>query len=223
MSIRIVGISGSPRHGNTEILVKAALEAAKQTGADVEVEFYSLAGKSIQGCTNCRACIKKGYCILKDDWAECFKPLIDPVPDGVLIGAPVYFFNINSQTRAFLERTTSLLKSNFFPESTSKPPDWSRTVGAGLSVGYDRNGGQEHTISSLVHWFLCNDFLAVGGTHIGYVGAPGWQMGESKKDSVANDTLVGLKSAAIVGARVANAARLIKLGGEALDAAKTQP
>lgn len=222
MSIRIVGLSGSPRHGNTEIMVKAALEAAKQTGADVETEYYSLAGKDIKGCLNCRACIKKGYCILKDDWAECFRPLIDPVPDGLLIGAPVYFFNINSQTRAFLERTTSLLKSNFFPESTTTPPDWSRTVAAGLSVGYDRHGGQEHTISTLMHWFLCNDFLAVGGTHVGYIGAPGWQMGESQKDSVAQDALVGMKSAAIVGKRVADTARLLKLGGEAEKALGTR-
>lgn len=43
-SIKIVGIAGSPRRGNTELLVKEALKAAESIG-DVETEFISLAGK----------------------------------------------------------------------------------------------------------------------------------------------------------------------------------
>ena len=36
--IKVIGISGSPRKGgNTEILVKNALEAAKTEGADTEI------------------------------------------------------------------------------------------------------------------------------------------------------------------------------------------
>lgn len=217
MKLRIVGISGSPRHGNTEIMVKAALESAeKAVGEDVQIEtqLISLVGKNIKGCLNCRACIKAGKCILKDDWEECFKPLIDPVPDGVILGAPVYFFSVNSQTRAFLERTTSLLKANFFKEAQQAPPDWSHTVGASLAVGYDRNGGQEHTIAALNNWFICNDFCLIGAKHIGYIGAPGWQMGEANRDSVEKDTLVGMKSAAIIGERVAKLALTIKKGSQ---------
>lgn len=216
MAIKIVGISTSPRHANSEIMVKAALEAAKGINAEVETEFVSLAGKNIKGCTNCRACIKTGYCILKDDWEECFRPLRDPVPNGVIIGAPVYFFNLNSQTRAFLERTTSLLKGNFFEDAKQFPPDWSKTAAAGMAVGFDRNGGQEHAISSLDHWFLINNFVVLGGTHVGYIGAPGWLMEESNKDSVAKDLKVGMKSAQIIGEKVARTALMLKLGSEAL-------
>ncbi len=216
MAIKIVGVSASPRHANTEIMVKAALEAAKGINAEVETEFVSLAGKDIKGCTNCRACIKTGYCILKDDWEECFKPLRDPVPNGVIIGAPVYFFNLNSQARAFLERTTSLLKGNFFPEAKQFPPDWTKTAAAGMAVGFDRNGGQEHAISSLDHWFLINNFVVLGGTHVGYIGAPGWLMDESGKDSVAKDIKVGMKSAQIIGEKVARTALMLQLGSEAL-------
>lgn len=216
MTIKIVGISTSPRRANSEIMVKAALEAAKGINAEVITEFVSLAGKNIKGCTNCRACIKTGYCIIKDDWEECFKPLRDPVPNGVIIGAPVYFFNLNSQTRAFLERTTSLLKGNFFSEAKQFPPDWTKTAAAGMAVGFDRNGGQEHAISSLDHWFLVNNFVVVGGTHVGYIGAPGWLMEESNKDSVEKDTKVGMKSAQIIGEKVAKTALMLQLGSEAL-------
>ena len=215
MSIRIVGVSASPRHANTDLLVKAALEAAK-INDNVETVFVSLAGKKIEGCLNCRGCITKGKCILKDDWEETFKPLMDPVPNGVIIGAPVYFFNMNSQARAYLERTTSLLKGLFFKEAKQLPPDWSKTAAAGLSVGYDRNGGQEHVISSLTHWFLINNFVCVGGSHIGYIGAPGWLMDEANKDSVSKDLKVGMAAAKIVGRRVAETGMMLKYGAEAL-------
>ncbi len=219
MPIRIVGVSASPRHANTELLVKTALEAAK-INDDVETVFVSLAGKKIEGCLNCRGCITKGKCVLKDDWDETFKPLMDPVPNGVIIGAPVYFFNMNSQARAYLERTTSLLKGLFFKEAKQLPPDWSKTAAAGISVGYDRNGGQEHVISSLTHWFLINNFVCVGGSHVGYIGAPGWLMDEASKDSVGKDLKVGMASARIVGRKVAETAMMLKLGAEAMEGLK---
>jgi multimeric flavodoxin WrbA len=215
----VVGISGSPRHANTEIMVREALSAA-ETVPGVVTEFVSLANKKISGCINCRGCVKKGFCIIQDDWQECVKPLIDPVPDGVILGAAVYFFNLNSQARAYMERCTSLLKGLFFKEASQMPPDWSRTAGAGIAVGYDRNGGQEHTISSIIHWFLINNFVCVGGSHVGYIGAPGWLDGENNRDSVLRDTAIGLEACRIVGRRVAETARLLKAGHAALQSAE---
>ncbi|MHB1394719.1 MAG: hypothetical protein ACYCYE_16965 [Clostridia bacterium] len=47
--LRFVGISSSPRHGNTEIMVKEALEAAKQEalirGYEAETVFISFKGR----------------------------------------------------------------------------------------------------------------------------------------------------------------------------------
>ena len=148
MRLRIVGISASPRRANTEILVKTALEAAK-INAEVETVYVSLANKKISGCINCGACLSKGKCIIDDDWAETFDALINPIPNGVILGAPVYFFNLNSQARAFMERATSLIKGWFYKEAVSQPPDWSRTVAGAIAVGADRHGGQEHVISSI--------------------------------------------------------------------------
>ncbi|KJS21875.1 MAG: hypothetical protein VR72_08405 [Clostridiaceae bacterium BRH_c20a] len=219
MTLRIVGISASPRKANTEILIKEALEGAKIT-QDVETVFISLAGKKINGCINCRGCITQGKCIIKDDWEETFKPLIDPIPNGVILGAPVYFFNLNSQARAYMERATSLLKGLFFKDAKQFPPDWSKTAAAGVSVGYDRHGGQEHTISSIIHWFLINNFVAVGGSHIGYIGAPGWLMDEANKDSVAKDIKVGMASARIVGRKVAETGLMLKYGADILEQMK---
>jgi len=209
--VRIIGFSLSPRHGNTEIMVKEALQASK-IHKGIETEFISLQGKIIKGCSNCRACIKTGYCIIKDDWKEVFKPLIEPIPEGVIIGAPVYFYNLNSQARAFMERTTSLMKGLFFKECPIKPPDWTHTASGVLTVGFDRNGGQEHAMSTMLHWLLVCGFVAVGGGYPGYIGAPGWQMGGSAIDSVKDDIHIGIPSARHVGKRVGETAILLKTG-----------
>ena len=106
MNLKIIGVSGSPRHANTEVMVKHALEAAKSIETpevSVETQFISLAQKNVRGCLNCRGCVRTGKCVLKDDWDELFRPLYDPMPDGVIFGASVYFYGINSQMRAYME------------------------------------------------------------------------------------------------------------------------
>lgn len=216
MGIKVVGISASHRKdSNNELFVKAALEASKIT-PNVETEFVSLAQKNIKPCNNCRGCIKLGRCVVKDDWDECFKALYDPIPNGVIFSAPVYFYNLNSQSRAFMERTTSLLKADFFKEAKQYAPDWSRTAAGAMAIGLDRNGGQEHAMSAIIHWFLTNKFVTVGCGHIGYIGAPGWLMGEYQNDSILKDEQVGLYAAKELGMRVATTGYLLKYGQEAL-------
>jgi multimeric flavodoxin WrbA len=100
--VRIVGISSSPRHANTEFLVQAALSAAEEKFGAV-TELISFKGKRISGCLDCKACERRcqenpaEQCVLDDDWGDLITPLVDPVPDGLLIGSPVYFLNVNAQ------------------------------------------------------------------------------------------------------------------------------
>ena len=78
--VRILGLSGSPRHGNTEILVNEALEAAAKLG-DVDVEFTSLADKKIKGgCEACYVCftqpLAEPLCtVYEDDLNEILKKI----------------------------------------------------------------------------------------------------------------------------------------------------
>ena len=59
VKVKILGISGSPRHGNTDILVKEALKAAEGLH-EVDVEFISLADVKIDGgCKADYACWRK--------------------------------------------------------------------------------------------------------------------------------------------------------------------
>lgn len=214
--LRFVGLSSSPRHANTEILVEKALLAAKEEaenrGYEAETVLLSLAGKKIQPCINCDGCVRKlSYCILKDDWLDVVKNFVDPVPNGVVLGAPVYFFNVNASMRSFMERWTSLVKAIWHPDFPHPVPDWTRTAAGAVTVGYDRNGGQETALSTMLHFLLLNKFVTVAPGHEGgYVGAAGWQMGldGATKDAVLTDD-EGIKQAVMLGKRIGQTAILL--------------
>jgi len=220
--IRIVGISSSPRHANTEFLVWEALEAAANKYG-VRTELVSFKGKRILGCIDCKACVRRRMptiqeqCILDDDWRELITPLVDPVPNGIIIGSPVYFFNVNAQLRAYMERCTSLVKG-YWGEVAHRPPDWSRTAGGAVTIGFHRHGGQEQVINTIVHWFLTLGMVAVGSHDpiegpLGYTGGAAWQdaSGSKAPDAVRDDEW-GLRSARAVGEKVAATAILLASG-----------
>lgn len=119
----------------------------------------------------------------------------------LIFGSPVYFFNVNATLRAFMERCTSLLKRRWHPEFPYPEPDWSKTISGAISIGSDRHGGQEQTITTIIHWLLTCGFPVVGSN---YIGAPAWQMG-----SVRNDEL-GLEGARNLARRICKLALLVK-------------
>jgi multimeric flavodoxin WrbA len=103
--MKILAICCSPRKGgNTEILLGEALEAAVKEGA--EIELFSVAGKNIEPCLACGSCRKDGICVQKDDMQSLFTKML--AADGIIFGTPVYFYNMNSQCKAIIDRTTSL-------------------------------------------------------------------------------------------------------------------
>jgi multimeric flavodoxin WrbA len=110
MAKKILGIVGSYRKSGTiDSLVSEVLSAAQERGAETE-KIY-LTDRQIEFCTNCRRCTQApgcepGKCIHNDDVADilarCGKA------DGIVIGAPVNFYNVNAVTRKFMERLTCL-------------------------------------------------------------------------------------------------------------------
>lgn len=216
--LRFVGICASPRKkGNTQILLGASLEAAERTASilnfSAEVELVQLAGRKISPCLGCDQCARqRRHCIIEDDWHNLVRPLIDPVPDGVIFGSPVYFFNQNALGRAYMERCTSLVKGIWDPDTTVPLPDWSTTVAGAVAVGYDRHGGGEVTLTSILQWFLVMGFPVVGGF---YIGGAAWTGLRSTQDAVKQDKQE-LEAARLVGRRIARTAALLKSGKQAL-------
>ena len=106
--MKILGLSCSPRkQGNTAILLGEALKGAQQEGA--EVELYSVSGKTIEPCDGCGTCWETGECHIKDDMQELYQKLL--AADGIIFGTPVYFYNMAAQTKAVMDRTMALGRS----------------------------------------------------------------------------------------------------------------
>ena len=150
--MKVIGISCSPRKaGNTDILVKEALAAAKSAGA--KTQFITVVGKNLSGCQGCQTCLSTGVCQIQDDMQDIHKSMLNA--DGIIFGTPVYFAMVSSQAKAVIDRTYSLL---FTKKLKNK-------VGAPV-VATHRIGGAQ-VLSQLEFWFT-NQRMLLAGAVIGY-------------------------------------------------------
>jgi multimeric flavodoxin WrbA len=120
--MKIVSILGSPRSkGNSATIANRFSETAAKLGA--EVRTYELNQLAYRGCQGCYACKKKlDHCGLKDDLTEVLDAVREA--DVVLLASAVYFGDITSQLKAFIDRTFSYLKPDFYtnPEPSRLGP-----------------------------------------------------------------------------------------------------
>lgn len=104
MSKRVLILSGSPRkNGNSDILCDEFKRGAEEAGNTVEkVRISEL---DINYCRACYACKKDGKCVLKDDMAALLQKMIDA--DVLVLASPVYFYSIDAQLKAVIDRTVA--------------------------------------------------------------------------------------------------------------------
>jgi multimeric flavodoxin WrbA len=103
--MQVLGISCSPRKkGNTDLLLEQALVGAIQEGA--KASHLSLRNMTISPCDGCYACAKTGKCHIDDDMKEVYEAL--EASQGVIIGAPIYFWSICGQAKVMIDRTVAL-------------------------------------------------------------------------------------------------------------------
>jgi multimeric flavodoxin WrbA len=192
--VKIIGVVGSPRtDGNTFYLVKNALKSAEAIGADTEI--INLGSKEIEPCIACDICKATGECGIYDDMREIEEKLMES--DGIIIGSPVYFGNVTSQLKMFIDRTRPL-RGNF------KLKD--KVCGA-IAVGGSRNGGQESTISAIHDFLLIHDTIVVGdGAPLAHYGGTG--VGGPKGDTIKDE--IGIETSKNIGKRVAELASRLK-------------
>lgn len=113
----IVGIVGSPRKaGNVSCIVNQVLKGAADSGAKTKIHYLN--DMDIRGCQSCRACIKKGICPTKDDMELILEDI--KAADGVIIGSPVYIWQVSGQTKIFMDRMYPLTDENHKPRYGSK-------------------------------------------------------------------------------------------------------
>ena len=104
MNKKVLILSGSPRKGgNSDILCDQFMKGAEESGN--EVEKIRVAEKNIGYCRACYACRGTGVCIIKDDVADILQKMIDA--DVLVLASPVYFYSIDAQLKALIDRTVA--------------------------------------------------------------------------------------------------------------------
>ncbi|MBN1152047.1 MAG: flavodoxin family protein [Dehalococcoidia bacterium] len=104
--MRVIGISGSPRKGNTEWMVDRVLAAARNGGA--ETELVLLRALDIRLCRGCLVCEadrgpNPGKCVIRDDMEPLLHKML--AADAIVFGTPVYFYLLSGWLKNFMDRT----------------------------------------------------------------------------------------------------------------------
>ena len=108
--MKILGVEGSPRNnGNTEKLVKTILESASKNGA--QTAFYKLTEMNISLCLGCSNCRESGACVTNDDMQLLHEEI--QASDAIIIGSPVYMWQVSGQTKLFMDRLVPFIKPDF--------------------------------------------------------------------------------------------------------------
>jgi multimeric flavodoxin WrbA len=124
--MKIVSLLGSPRpKGNTAFLAHRFCRTAETSGA--EIQTFALNKLKYRGCQACMTCkTKLDRCVLKDDLTEVLDAIRDA--DALVLASPVYYGDVSSQMKAFIDRTFSYLG----PDYTTNPHPCRLTPGKKL-------------------------------------------------------------------------------------------
>ncbi len=209
MKLKVLGICGSPRRkGNSEFLLKQALEEAKNVNPiEIETESYAISGKKFGPCLSCFRCIDlKGKCFQKDDFQELSEKWIDA--DVILYSVPVYHMGIPGQLKCFIDR----LGCTLFSRYGGQIPKNFKVIGS-IVQGEHLHTGQESTITDLInHALIVGAIPFSGDLWEAYIGAGGWTSNDLSKNALENQYKRGEfdATAAVRGAR-STAKRAVEL------------
>ena len=149
--MKVLGISFSYRHGNSQALVEHILKGAKDAGAETElVRFCDLEVKNCKGCGFCKA-PGNDTCSIKDDMQDLYKKI--DAADALVFGAPVYFGRMNAPAYTFIDRLYAKLN-----------PDFSLRISGGkkMAVAVTCGGGPEEDMENI------NKYLTTVGGFFGW-------------------------------------------------------
>ena len=199
--LKILAICGSPRKKSTYTALTEALKAAEEEGG-IETELIELRGRKINYCIHCNKCLKDNSpkcTVYSDGMDELYEKVYNC--DALLVGSPVYEMNITAQLAGFFNRfrpTWVMLQND--------PYFFARKVGAALTVGGTRNGGQESAINGIMGFFQTQGFTVCNGGGMTYSGAMLWSPGDG---SGTMDDEYGMERARYLGKKLAYTTKMV--------------
>lgn len=182
--MKVIALNGSPhKEGNTYRALKEACDVLNAEG--VETEIINVGSLTLTGCRACGACAKLGKCVINDGFNEIAEKTA--AADGIIVGSPVYYADINGTMKCFLDR--------FFYGNSAKM----RFKPCAAIVAL-RRSGVTHSYQTIYNYFTIAEMLITPTTY--WPGAHGRLPGEAEQD------LEGMRIARGIGH---NMAYLLKL------------
>lgn len=148
---RILAIYGSPRrNGNTSILLKKAVEGARESGAEVnEVVLRDL---KMSPCLEIYGCKKEGRCVIKDDFHNVAGMMQEA--DGIMLASPIFFYSVSAHTKILIDRCQSLWVKKYWIGSASDNLQDFKKKGLFISVGATRGKKLFDGVLLTIKYFL---------------------------------------------------------------------
>ena len=183
--MKVIAFNGSPRaKGNTYQALSIALQEIE--GAGISTELIDLCEHEIHGCRACGACFKNKdrECIIKDDKVNEYVGKIARA-DGLIIGSPVYFGNLSSQTKAFIDRVGYVNRAN--------GDLFKRKVGAAVAI--NRRAGALETFNTINNFFLIAQMIVPGSSY--------WNVGTALRQGEFINDIEGMNTMRNLGQNIA--------------------
>ncbi len=130
--VKLCAVFGSPRRkGNTALLLKKAIEGAKDAGA--EVTEIVLRDKKMSPCLEIYGCRDTGKCVIKDDFHEIADQMLES--NGVMLASPIFFYSVSAHTKMLIDRCQSLWMKKYHIEKADRNNWIPKRKGLFLSLG----------------------------------------------------------------------------------------
>lgn len=99
--MKVLLVNGSPHEkGCTYTALNEVAETLNHEGIDTEI--FHIGTKPLAGCTACKRCFQRGYCVINDRVNEFLEIAGDF--DGYIFGSPVHFAAAGGAITSFMDR-----------------------------------------------------------------------------------------------------------------------
>jgi multimeric flavodoxin WrbA len=135
--MKILAIYGSPRRrGNTSLLLKRAVDGARQAGA--EVDEIVLRDLKMSPCLEIYGCKEDGRCVIQDDFQQVYDQLL--ACRALMIASPIFFYAVSAHTKILMDRCQSLWVKKYWIDKV--PFGKGELTRRGLFISVGATGGK---------------------------------------------------------------------------------
>ena len=128
----ILAIYGSPRReGNTSVLLKQAVQGARDAGADIEE--ITLRDLKMSPCLEIYGCLKTGRCAIQDDFQSLYDKMLSA--KGLMLASPIFFYTVSAHTKILMDRCQSLWVKKYWIDKMQEGAPEPTRLGLFISVG----------------------------------------------------------------------------------------